>query len=690
MSIPRAIAALRAWLGDDSPADALTLQQGGMLDAKARCQEVEDRHHFAETMLHGEGILHGLVCAPVALTVTVSGGRIAAGGTYSEGTTAGTIETVVVADDATTYIWVRGAAYTTEQTSDATTLVFGTSAAAGTPPSAAHDWLLLCKAVAAAGSVTVTQYPAGCLRPDWRQSRVVRVYNGTGGALAHGLAVYVSGIQADTANNETGPSVAACDGSDPAKLPCLGLVCGEIANTSWGYVVVAGRLPLHPDVSGLGAGDQCWVDTDGTLLNAQPNHGGAFVGWTDTADVWVLGESIGHALGTAQLSWSIGDGTDVDITIYASNGDANRPGLRYDAGTSKWQYSNDGAAWNDMGTGGGAGTPCDSVTAETAYGAASAAGASAEYSRGDHTHGTPALSTANPVAIAPGSAAAPGSGSTPSKNDHVHAIACGAPSGTQHSTAAAEGSAVTAARSDHVHLTFDTTDPEHVSDTSADGTADTAARRDHIHEGLHSIAKLAGSQLTGDVTLSEGANVTLTVVGNDIAIAAAGAGSLASSVTAEATYGIAANAGAAATASKGDHTHGTPPKPPKVFTWTPFASDEDVLVGNGTIGLRVPAELNGWVITDAGAAVGTAGTTGTTDVQIRRERVGTPRASADVLSTKVTIDSAETDSSTAATARVINAANDDLATGDLLFCDVDATCTTKAKGLSVTVTAEPA
>jgi len=39
--------------------------------------------------------------------------------------------------------------------------------------------------------------------------------------------------------------------------------------------------------------------------------------------------------------------------------------------------------------GGGGPDPCDSVTSETAFGQTAGAGASTEYSRGDHTHGTP-------------------------------------------------------------------------------------------------------------------------------------------------------------------------------------------------------------------------------------------------------------------------------------------------------------
>jgi hypothetical protein len=56
-----------------------------------------------------------------------------------------------------------------------------------------------------------------------------------------------------------------------------------------------------------------------------------------------------------------------------------------------------------------------------------------------------------------------------------------------------------------------------------------------------------------------------------------------------------------------------------------------------------------------------------------------------MLSTKLTIDSAETGSDTAAAAAVINTSTDDVATNDLLRIDVDAVSTTAPKGLIITL-----
>jgi len=108
--------------------------------------------------------------------------------------------------------------------------------------------------------------------------------------------------------------------------------------------------------------------------------------------------------------------------------------------------------------------------------------------------------------------------------------------------------------------------------------------------------------------------------------------------------------------------------------------DSNTSTGDGKAFFRVPSVLNGYNLVAVAACVYTAGTTGTTDIQIRNKT-----DSQDMLSTKITIDSTETDSSTAAAA-VINATYDDVATGDVLAIDVDAVSTTPAKGLFVELT----
>lgn len=125
---------------------------------------------------------------------------------------------------------------------------------------------------------------------------------------------------------------------------------------------------------------------------------------------------------------------------------------------------------------------------------------------------------------------------------------------------------------------------------------------------------------------------------------------------------------------------------PEVVVVCLFDDSEAVTVGNGAGNqlFRVPAKLNGWNLTGVAAYVETAGVTGLTTVQVHNVT-----DAADMLSTAMTIDTAETDTATAATPAVINTATDDVATGDKIRFDVDTIQTgTAPQGLWVELTFE--
>lgn len=93
-------------------------------------------------------------------------------------------------------------------------------------------------------------------------------------------------------------------------------------------------------------------------------------------------------------------------------------------------------------------------------------------------------------------------------------------------------------------------------------------------------------------------------------------------------------------------------------------SDVALTVGDYQGWFMIPPALNGWNITFVGA--------------MRRSGTGVPAFqlrnvtdAVDVLSTKVTIDSGEVTSGTAATAPVIDTTKDDVATYDIFAVDVD-------------------
>jgi hypothetical protein len=106
-----------------------------------------------------------------------------------------------------------------------------------------------------------------------------------------------------------------------------------------------------------------------------------------------------------------------------------------------------------------------------------------------------------------------------------------------------------------------------------------------------------------------------------------------------------------------------------------------ISTGDGQGYFVIPPELNGMNMVDAQAAlVGAVSTSGLPTVQIANQT-----DDVDMLTTKITIDANERSSYTAATASVIDTTKDDVATGDILRCDVDV-AGTGAKGLYVILT----
>ena len=121
-------------------------------------------------------------------------------------------------------------------------------------------------------------------------------------------------------------------------------------------------------------------------------------------------------------------------------------------------------------------------------------------------------------------------------------------------------------------------------------------------------------------------------------------------------------------------------RPRKTVQVAPVEWSTDVATGNGQHYFVIDSTIGGMDLVAVHAEVITAGTTGTTDIQIHNVTQAT-----DMLSTKITIDSGETGSDTAATPPVIDTANDDVAQYDVIRIDVDAVSSTAPQGLIVTL-----
>lgn len=105
--------------------------------------------------------------------------------------------------------------------------------------------------------------------------------------------------------------------------------------------------------------------------------------------------------------------------------------------------------------------------------------------------------------------------------------------------------------------------------------------------------------------------------------------------------------------------------------------DEALATGNKQLCFAVPAEMNNMNLISAGAHVYAASSSGVPTIQVNNFT-----DTADMLTTEIEIDVSEFDSDDAEGGWAIDAANDDIATGDVICIDVDI-AGTDTEGLEV-------
>lgn len=187
---------------------------------------------------------------------------------------------------------------------------------------------------------------------------------------------------------------------------------------------------------------------------------------------------------------------------------------------------------------------------------------------------------------------------------------------------------------------------------------------------------MATARVLGRTTASTGAIEELSSVDGFVSAASdTAAGKVELAIASEVTGGSDATRAVTPDALAGSTIFGR-----KVVQIAVVEAATDCATGDGKAYFVVPESLNGMNLVRVHGRAITAGTTGTMDVQIRNVT-----DSQDMLSTKLTWDSTEAGTDTAATAAVINGSYDDVATNDLLAVDVDAVQTTKAKGMIITL-----
>jgi hypothetical protein len=111
-------------------------------------------------------------------------------------------------------------------------------------------------------------------------------------------------------------------------------------------------------------------------------------------------------------------------------------------------YFSNGTAWSQVSTFGNA-------TATTSYGDTAVNGSANTYSRSDHTHGTPSLTSTAPQNQAIGDTASVGTATTPARADHVHGMPSfgNVTAQTSFGASSGNGSGTSIARNDHTHGT---------------------------------------------------------------------------------------------------------------------------------------------------------------------------------------------------------------------------------------------
>lgn len=226
--------------------------------------------------------------------------------------------------------------------------------------------------------------------------------------------------------------------------------------------------------------------------------------------------------------------------------------------------------------------------------------------------------------------------------------------------------------------------------SSVSGSDDTIPSAKAVKTALDAKAPLASPTFTGTVTLPTGltgvlrADSGVVSVDSDVtdlvgAASDSAAGKVELATAAETTTGT--DAGRAITP---DGLAGSDYGKRVIGILVSDPQGSAITTGDGKAVARIPSVLNGYNLIAVAASVSTVSSSGIPTVQLRRSRRtnATTRADADMLSTKLTVDASEFDSSDAAAAAVIDASNDDVATGDYIFVDIDV-AGTGAKGLYV-------
>ena len=144
-----------------------------------------------------------------------------------------------------------------------------------------------------------------------------------------------------------------------------GSVSGKpnFADPSWkGVVANQAAVPLTLNA----IGDTYVViddgDGKGALYVCKATSGLFAVQWGKEGDV-----DFGTSTGTPSNTYAIGDGLASNKSIIANTAATNKPALRFNNASSKWEYCNDGTTYSEMGSGSGGSVNIDGGVPNSTY-----------------------------------------------------------------------------------------------------------------------------------------------------------------------------------------------------------------------------------------------------------------------------------------------------------------------------------
>ena len=178
----------------------------------------------------------------------------------------------------------------------------------------------------------------------------VRVYNNSGATIARGKPVYWSGNSGDY------PTIELANATSETKYNVQGLTGHDIANNSYGYVIVSGLVDGF-DTSSLTAGGNFFAGlTDGALQNASPTYPNfpMCLGWvvkSHASEGIVLVNQQNHSVNSFRVRTDAHIGGDMivsgDLTVQGTQTSTSSNNVELGA---SFQYLNAGDTIGDSNT----------------------------------------------------------------------------------------------------------------------------------------------------------------------------------------------------------------------------------------------------------------------------------------------------------------------------------------------------